>query len=323
MTVLGTATERPNSPRISGTINQRKYTREWLVQTNDYKDGPAIVASSAGIPFLYSSYNFGNEIDVYALLRELEAERANPNSLFWYVTGHYSTPEPYRRHMPSGGLRDTAGANDNPLLQLPEIDTSFEKYQEVVFYVYDQLTQQITPCRASNNEVYNPPPTKDASRLILTITRNEEITAPHPAADLIYNDSVNADIFWGSPPGTWKCQGISARRETKQLQDKSILPYLKVTYKFEARLTWDTQILDAGTYYLPGGNRNQLAKKMAFLTSDGHPITGTLNGAGDSLLPPQNPDASPGASPVFNTFRFYQRQPFGLLSLPQSFADVA
>ena len=74
--------------------------------------------------------------------------------------------------MPSGGLRDTAGANDNPLLQLPEIETSFEKYQEVVFYVYDQLTQQITPCRASNNEVYNPPPTKDASRLILTITRN-------------------------------------------------------------------------------------------------------------------------------------------------------
>ena len=228
----------------------------------DYKDGPAIVASSAGIPFLYSNDNFGNEIDVYAFYRQLEAERATPTGCSG--TSRATTPpRPYRQNMPSGGLRDTAGANDNPFLQLPEIETSFEKYQEVVFYVYsrDPADHAVS---ASNNAVDNPPPTKDASRLILTITRNEEITAPHPAADLIYNDSVNADIFWGSPPGTWKCQGISARRETKQLQDKSILPYLKVTYKFEARLTWDTQILDAGTYYLPGGNRNQLAKKWPF-----------------------------------------------------------
>ncbi len=317
MSIVGRADERPDSPEINANLNEREYVRKFRVQTNDLLDGPVVVTAAPGIPLLYSAYVFGNEADRYALLREISAERAGPASYFWIVTCTYKTPPASSGSMPGGTERDTSGANDNPLLMLPEVETSFEKFQEVIYYVYDFATQAFIPCKATNGQVFDPPPTRDASRLTLTITRNEDINSPHPAVDVAYIDSVNSDVFWGCGPGTWKCMGISTKRETKQLFGAIQFPYLKVTYKFEARPTWDTRLLDAGAYWLDKTLIKPDAEpfKRKFITDDGHPRIGALDGFGGKLRD--------GAPPVFLTFRLYFRKQFAALNLPQSFAQVS
>jgi hypothetical protein len=325
MGIVGTAQERPNSPTGGGGINKRTWTRTFLVQTDSYSDGPFTVAAAPGIPKLYSLYTFGNERDDYARLREVRPERIEPNSLFWEVTCEYSTPEVESETDTGKGSskREVDGQQDVPTLQLPEIETSFEKYQQVVYGVFDVKTGQLTPCRASNKQVFDPPPVKENSRLIITITRNEDINSDHPAQSILYQDAVNSDTWWSQPPGTFKCQAITAQRQTKNTSKGTIIPYLRVTYKFEGRPyqqvpgdNWDLVLLDAGTYYLNDiGGQPPVVQKLKFISDDGHPITHALDGKGNPL-----PD---GANPVWLTFRVYKRLPFGALLLPQQFIQFA
>ncbi len=310
-------TERPDSPQGDFDLNKHSLTRKFLVQSNDVNDGPLTVGSAAGIPKLFSLYRFGNENHLYARLRHIDCERIQPGSLYWEVTCKYETPADEEGGNKAGGVeREKEGQNDQPLLMLPEIETSFETYQEVVWYVYNATTKALEPCKASNGQVFDPPPTRDRSRLNLTITRNEDISTPVLATAVAYQDAVNSDYWWGLAPGTWKVQAITVHRETKQLSNGSIFPYLRVSYKFQARQTWDTQLLDAGTYYKNDlGGAPPVVQKIRFLTTDGHPTTGPLDGHGNKL--------AEGATPVFLTFRFYPRLPFGNLLLPQSFLDIA
>lgn len=332
-----TALERPDSPTIDASLNERAYVRKLITLSNDYADGPGLAGSAPGVPRLFEPYSFGNEVDQYALCRHIAAERIQPNSLYWVVTCRYETPNLFNRS--EGSERDQTGENTNPLLALPEIETSTEKFQEVIYAVLDPNNgNKLIPCQASTGEVYIPPPVKDSSRIVLTITRNEDINTAHPAIDLAYSDTVNNAVFWGCPAGQWKCQAINAVRETKQILGGIQFAYLKVTYKFEGRPTWDLQILDAGAYYLWTPNAAIASKKVAFLTDDGHPTTGPLNGVGGPLFPQPAPhdkglfgDLSrqigpppvAGANPVFNIYKVYPRTNFGALNLPQSFAQVA
>lgn len=322
MGIVGTAAEKPDSPKVSGNLNQRSYTRTFIVKTDSKDTGPLAVVSASGIPRLYEPFAFGSEVDPECLLRDIDAERVSEGAFQWVVTCHYSTPEPDSKNASStdtaGTKREAPGSQDNPQLQLPEIDVSFEKFQQVVYAVYDITTQELTPCKASNDQVFDPPPMRDASRMVIQIVRNEPISAGHPALGVLYQDAVNSDYWFGLAPGQAKIMSIAAQRQTKQTTIAGapvLLPYLRCTYKIECRPTWDTLILDAGTFYLDDDPLTGKVKKKAFITDDGHPTTGPLDGHGHKL------DA--GANPVFKTFRFYLRRPFSLLALPQSFLDFA
>ncbi len=323
MSVVGVAEELPDSPTVDESLNQRTYVRSFRVLVGNIYDGPRTVLSATGVPRAFDPYVFGQESDDYALCRHVTADRMQPASLYWKVVARYETPEPRERGNESAGTgSEKAGQNDNPLLMLPEVTTSTEKFRELIYWVYDPLRdndKKIQPCRNSANQVFDPPPEKDASRLTLTITRNESIGTPHPSVDVIYADAVNADVFWGCNPGIWKCQGITTARETKQLANGTILPYLKCTYKFEARPDWDILILDAGTYYFENAfDMRTVApndKRKLFKLKDSTIEKGLLNGQGEL-----NPDGDP---PVFLRVRPYVRVPFGPLALPQSFAQVS
>ncbi len=324
MGIVGHASERAGSPTVSGNLNARKYTRKFLVTTDSKDTGPMQVAAAVGIPPLYSAYQFGGtESDPFALLRNIECQRIADGSYHWEVTCSYETPDPVDSNdntISGGGTkREQAGQQDNPLLMIPEIEVSFERFQQAVFFVYDTTAEKLTPCKASNGQIFVPPPSKDASRMLVTITRNEDITSDHPNIGIQFQDVVNSDYWFGQPPGVWKCQGVSAARQSKQLTINgiaSLVPYLKVTYKFEARNYpyHDTLILDAGTFYLEDTG-DVVKKKRQFLTDDGHPTTGPLDGHGDKL--------GDGEDPVFLPFRFYKRKPYSLLALPNAFVDFA
>lgn len=180
------------------------------------------------------------------------------------------------------------------------------------------------PISASNGEPFVPPPTMDASKLILTITRNEPITAPHPALSALYQDAVNSDVFWGANPGVVKVANIQARRETRQIvaaNGSRTFAYLRVSYTFHFKGSgWDVQLLDKGTWYWSQPNKSRdpaqttPAKKQRFMSADGQPIDGLLDGTGHRL-----PD---GALPVFLAARSYNYMKFSVLNLPQSFTQV-
>jgi hypothetical protein len=313
MSIVGSARERPNSPHVEATLTKRTYTRIFLVETDSKDDGPVAVANAPGIPLLFSRYVYKNEYDLYALMRNIHCERLSPGSTFWEVTCSFETPDESNSTHDRRSRQEHPQQHDHPLLQLPEVECTFAKFKQVVYFVYDLTTKELVPCKASNGQVFDPPPTRDASHLVLSITRNEAITAPHPRLSVDYMDSVNADFFWGLPPGTWKMQSITPHRHTKQLFNGTIYPYLRVAYKMEARPFWDTPLLDAGTYYKDSLRPDKA--KRPFYDDAGHPVTGLLDGAGGKL--------ADGAKPVFKTFRFYPWVPFAPLGLPQSFTEFA
>lgn len=170
------------------------------------------------------------------------------------------------------------------------------------------------PLKNSAGEIFVPPPMMDDSSLILQITRNENINSPILQTSALYMNTVNSDTFFGYNPGMVKCQFISCQRQNKQLPDASVLPYLRVTYNFHVKQSWDMQLLDKGTYYWYRTSQSAPWNDNKFITADGQPRDGLLDGTGQKL--------ATGASPVYLTVRPYNWQAFASLNLPQSFAQV-
>lgn len=173
-------------------------------------------------------------------------------------------------------------------------------------------TQTVRPVQATTGEIFDPCPTKDASRLILSVVRNEDISSPHPLTSLLFADTINSDVFFGCGKGQVKCMGVSAAKQTKTLSNGGIFSYLKCTYTFQMRPTWAIQILNAGNWYWADITKT---KKKKFMSSEGHPIQGLLDKNGLKL-----PD---GGTPLFVTFQAYQAQKFSVLNLPQSFIQAS
>jgi hypothetical protein len=119
----------------------------------------------------------------------------------------------------------------------------------------------------------------------LEISRNEPITAPHPALSIQYMNAVNADVFWGMSPGVWMCKDIVAERQVRQIPGGGEAVFLHVSYQFEGTDTWDIQLLDYGTYYFRNDPTAPTHATMpAFMTREGHPTAGPLNGQGGALI---------------------------------------
>lgn len=333
MSIVGFAEERPDSPKATFELGKFTVTRKFLVKTSSVLDGPATVALAPGLPLLFSPYLFGIEFLPFLRCRSVEPERMAPASLEWEVTCTYETPDFKDAAMGDGGFdankgdsrggdgggtgEETDGQFQNPELMIPEIEVHFETHKQAVYAVFNPTTQVLTPAAASTGEIFVPAPELDRSHLILTITRNESIASNHPGLALTYQDTVNSDTFWGAAPGQVKCQSITVQRLVKNFPDGTVLPYLKATYIFHFRNTWDIQILDKGTWYYnkPGGTMDQsLWKRVKFTSDDNQLIEGLLDGTGGAL--------AKGANPVFLTMRLYDRVPFGALNLPQSFLQV-
>jgi hypothetical protein len=171
------------------------------------------------------------------------------------------------------------------------------------------------PLQASNGQIFDPPPEMDQSRLILTITRNEDISTPHLALSMIYLDKLNADVFWGATSGQVKCKNITTQRQVQQLPDGSQFTYLRSTYTFEFRQSWDIQLLDKGSFYMHQVTMaDPTPQPVHFHSIEGQPIDGLLDGNGGKL--------ADGGNPIWLTVRPYDSLPFTYLNLPQSFLQV-
>lgn len=305
MAVVGTALELANSPEANFSLTKHRFTRHFLVECSSVADGPVIVTSAIGLPRLGQRYLFGNELHRFARVIDISPKRKAENSPLWEVSVDYETPDPK-----DGEQKD--GQSENPTIELPEVSTSFEDFELPITKFYNIDTEEIQAPKASNGEIYDPPLMRRESRLVLTISRNEDLYSPHPATSILYQNCVNSDRFWSAAPGQVICKGITAARQTKQLANGSVFAYLKVSYTFQFARTWDLEQLDHGNFYKDDMAPD--APKIFFTSVEGFPIKGLLDGAGGKL-----PD---GEDPVYQIYRPYRRLPYRLLNLPNSFLEV-
>jgi hypothetical protein len=155
--------------------------------------------------------------------------------------------------------------------------------------IYDNISNTLKPCTASNGEVFDPPPKTMDRMLTLEIQRNESIATPHPALAIQYINACNSDVFWGMAAGVWLCKGINPERQERRTPAGAIFPFLRTSYTFEARAEgWDLQLLDYGTKYI---SQTRVSAAVAssppitrqFVTTENHPTSGLLNGRGGAL----------------------------------------
>ncbi len=325
MSVVGNAAEMSNSPR--GSFETGKYTiiRDFRVIVNSKSDDPIVVVNAPLLPIMYEEYPTNSEMRV----RHYDCERIAPGGLVWKVTVTYETPsekegkgggDSSSRDSGGGTGKETEGQFENPTLELPTVKFHVSTHEDNLTLIYDTDTGVIKPVTASNGKAYDPPPKYLVRTMTLEISRNESIGAPHPDLAIAYLSCTNADVFWGQLPGVWMCKDITAERAQRQIPNGAPVPYLKVTYQFEAKANgWDLLILDSGDVYLApplaavgSGLINDLFapmlavansaygavqsagaptltqtrfREVPFVDVAGHPRHGPLNGQGGPLPP--------------------------------------
>lgn len=322
--------EAPGSPKAEFALGKYTIDRQFIVMTNSFSDGPVTVTLATGIPRGFESYFFGEEFLPNCRVRSITPEREG-NSLKWVVNVHYETPEP-KNLSGSMGSQDSSGnqdgssgdgggsteespqAYDNPLAALTEISAKWHTNKTAVYSVITMngTTPVLSPCSSTNNEPYDPPPEKDNSILEVSFTRNEPVTSPIVQLAIQYQDAVNSDVFFGAAAGSAKVMSITFDRQTKNYSDGSLFPYLKCCYTFQFQTSWQTVLLDYGTYYWTQPART--GRKQKFLTDDGNPRKGLLAGDGTKL--------ADGGTPEWNSFFFYPQLPFAVFNLPQDMSQL-
>lgn len=203
---------------------RRYYTRK-LVITANQAIGPATArqaVQSYGPVNIGYYYDTPLESDYFAFCTDIHCEMQNKDSRSYIATIEYGPFDPR--------------IVENPLNKPLELDWDGEIYQEA--YDVDVNGNNVLN---SAGDPFDPPATRDRTRPILTIVRNQSTFDESLAESLA--DSVNSDVFLGASPGNCKVGAIKA----KVAYDPIAGLYWQVTYRFMFNKNgWQDSILDAG-----------------------------------------------------------------------------
>ena len=275
----------------TGAVQHR---RAFIVTVSTEQDGGVTVLAAPGLPKLGDIYQTTTEMDAGAVCVERRPKQIGPKQ--WEVEILYDSAQEKKDEQDK--------EKDKPENWYIEVGVSHNGYQKPV----DEqkgTSQEGSGVLNSAGDPFDPPPTYDASYPVLTYELACSIFPIELC--LTYMNSVNADIFFGGQPRTWRILDFSTPGvQEKQFNGRTIV-YYPVTIKMEYRAeTHDLNVLDIGPNYLSGG------VKQAFLSKEGQPYLGLLDGAG-----------AKSTTAHFLNFRPYKEQPFGALGLPQTFTPKA
>lgn len=313
MSIIGLAREKKDSP--SGNMSFGKdsgasFTRTFLVTTNSVSDGPITVSYAAGVPADFSTWRYGTEEHEWAYLKKKDAKRYDHSpalgEYYWWVTCQYETSDEEE--------------NDDPLSDPPKISYDWEETEELLKGDYTPYTSALEgkqgphdAVRNSAGEIFSEQPTRPVTHQIIRVTRNEHIATDLKGLFSAYENTVNKEIWKGYGGRSLRLR-IKADVEYRDKGEnpKRKEPYLKVTYEFvHRRDKWDLQLLDHGSYYLDLPNSTD---KLPFLTENGEPFLGLLDGN----IGKQSPDGNPNMI----TLQRYDEQDWSALDVPVSPAEL-
>lgn len=263
----------------------RKYTRTWLVTSNDANDGPQTILSYASLPVPHQSYVTGNDSDLGARLVNITARRKDPDEdkTLWVVVAEYDSTVEEK--------------DEDPMKRPWEYRGSFEEYTRATVQDIDGNRIQ-----TSSKEDFTPPPQIEVTMPEITITRNESQLGL--SLMLEYVNSVNDRAWFGVDEGQAKIKSIAWERvvENTELGDRI---YYRKTYIVQfCPDGWELELLDQGLYNTSVNN-----ERRKTLDADRQPITKPvpLDGQGGVL--------SVEDDPVFLTFNVRKRKDFSRLNL--------
>lgn len=210
------------------------------VFTGSSLQGPAIVSNTPGLPVIGDTWNFADDVDVWAYCKARTTIEQFGNDVpnqYFLVTYLFST-KPDRR------CNETA--IEDPLLEPPKLSGSFTKY--TLEATQDRFGNPILT--SSFEQIRGPQNEWDANRQTVKIAI--------PVAQLNLQtvsscmDTVNEFELWGNSPRCVKLSNAS----WEQVFFGTCYVYYRWEYEFEVNSdTWDRDFLDQGTKALHGENR--------------------------------------------------------------------
>ncbi len=307
MAVIGGG-ERPVSKSGDETEKDRDFDRIFFVSTDSKFDGPKTVLAWSGLPQRSDLYATTTESDQTARVIQRTPKQIGPTQ--WEVAVRYSTKTEKNKEN-----KDNNDNNDSedPADWSWSGSVSFENTQVPVtgdwadepHYLWDQQPPTRSPSNSAGQPFDNPPPSFDEAHPVVTL--RGYAAQFDPLTVLKYVNCLNQDNFWGANERQWRITAITTSgRDWRTLPSGVTVKFypidIVIAYNW---YTWDVQMLDKGSYYLSDG------KQAAFLTKEGQPFEGLLDGAGGKL--------ADGAAPKIVTFKPYRLANFADLGLPAAF----
>jgi hypothetical protein len=279
---------------------QRRYTRVFVVITDDPCITSGDVGNAGGLPLMFDPLIVPNNLaadqfftDAGARVTEIRPREDSENPYRWEVEIHYDSNCP-----------DADQGTPDPLDRAPIYAWDNEVVEEPV--VIDLDNNRIMNSAATP---FNPPPTRPVAYDVLTITRYER-DYPANAADFAF--ATNVDTFMGYDPGLARMDPIKAVPVQENAED-----LFKVTYTIRFRgpsgfidaatggdfSPWNFIPLDHGPKVLKNG------KAVAAKDGYGSGIDVLLDGRGNKIDDPTPDDA------VYLQFRTCKEAIYATLNL--------
>lgn len=254
---------------------QRTYTRRFQAFTDSGSDEGVTVTIAVAAAFSLAR-GVAYPLDSQSFVKHWDAEcltEGVDNEYEWVVNFYYG-PDQY-------------STTQNPINKPLDIKWSGSKYQENIDRdVFD------VPILTAADMPYADPIERDASRSLLTITRNEASFNDNIAA--YYRDTINADYWYGKAPGTCKVEDIQAETQ----YDNTYGLYWQCKYIFAINNDgWDRILLNAGYHEKVDG------KIKNILIQGVKPELPQLLDATGRALPQ-------GGLPTYKKYYIYNRLPF-------------
>jgi hypothetical protein len=266
-------------------VQRRTYRRVFRVRCDTMTDGPVKVRLTSGMPAYRDPYVhvLSGEWDLGALAKSIDATQEDDDPHYWIVTVDYDSVwdgtkiDPALQPAVPSGQGEQQGSGHERVTGKPlEISYDGEEYQKVVEKAMSSPStgEFDEDIKTSAGSRFDPAPEIEASRLVLTIVRNE--LAFDVSQALEYGDTINNAVWYGFPARTVK---MSMPKADRQFEEGIF--YWKVTYRFKVRKeTWVKDLLDQDVYFLDAGVRKQIIDPRTHT-----PVTRPqlLNGAGAVL----------------------------------------
>lgn len=248
----------------------------YLVQADSLNQPELEIMAAPGMPLI----NITQDPTGLAVCKSKAATRRSDSSLLWDVVCDFTSE-----------VEEGIGSSDpseDPVVWVPEYETKFERYQEVV-------TKDFSGTVIANSA-------GQAYETGLTITRHIPIWEfwqfePATVTDqqiIARSETVNSTTFQGCAAKTLLCIVLSSVIGTYYGNRRRLTQY---QLKYNVR-DWKHKRLDVGTQYKSG------TTLLDFTSSDGSIMLGSLNGSGGKQAAGTGPAIMTFDQYATNTFEF-------------------
>lgn len=227
------------SPQVTGSRKFGEpptFQRKWIVEVNDPTTSQTDISNAPGVAFLDS-----HPEAYYCLAMNVSVSNYGGSRWHYEVTWDYELPK-------------QQNVDPNPLARADIWKWTTGGLQVPALYYYD-TGDTLKPLVNTANDFFEGA-TTDISTLQASISGNRP-TFDYGLATAVTN-TVNSDTFLGSPPGSWKCSGISGQPAVEVVNETEIR-YWQIEVTLEYRPDkWTLQLPNVGWNYIDGSTKKRV-----------------------------------------------------------------